>query len=464
MTTKSITQTLAEWVVQARYEDIPAIGVDRMKERTIDSLGVMIGGMSIPTGQNLARWVRAQGSRPEASLIGCGFKTTASLAALANGAAGHALEFDDTSTFSGHYAAPLTAAALAVGEKVGASGRETILAWMVGWNVIAHTSRISMALGGPTLLLKGWFNQGFQSTLGMAAMSAKLMKMDVRQTRMALGSAANGMAGVMKNRASDAKSFVAGNAAMHGVMAAEMVALGCTASEDILDGEDGVARMVGAPGVDINKVLDGLGTWDLAANSSSLKPYACCAAGHWSQDALRLILERRPTRPEEIEAIEVEINDYLLPNMPFTQPQTGLQGKYSLEYDLVAIALDGRAGMFQYTDAMVRRPEAQGLMKRVTRLPQPGTGRPESRVVLKLKSGEILEETVKISHGTPGDPLSDQEVLDKFHECAGTLLSPAARARVLDLCNRLDGLERVGDLAEALSGADQDVRAMAPAE
>jgi 2-methylcitrate dehydratase PrpD len=456
--TKSVTEQLAEWVVHSTYDDIPTVGVERVRERFLDSLGVAFAGMSVSTGQIIARWVKAQGAKPECAIVGASFKTTAPFAALANATAGHALEFDDIATFSGHYANPLTAAALALGEKLEATGRDAILAWMVGWEVIAQTSRICLGPKGNELLNRGWFNQGFQPALGVAALASKLMGFDVRQTRMAIGHAASTMAGVMKNRGSDTKSFVAGNAAMHGIMAAELTALGFTANEDIIDGDLGVARMLGLENGDPQKVLAGLGSWDMAAMGSTIRLHASCAAGHWSQDALLKILRKRRTSAEEIDAIEVYLNDFLMLSLPYDSPQTGLEAKYSIQYDLATIALDGQAGMRQYTDAMVRRPEAQALMKRVAVHPQAGDlgkVRLESRVVLKLKSGETIEETVSVPHGTPADPLSKQEIEDKFHDCTRDILRDAQRKRVIDLCGRLETLEDIGDVAEAVSGHAQ---------
>jgi 2-methylcitrate dehydratase PrpD len=452
----SITQQLAEWVVNARYEDIPQRGVERVRERVLDSLGCAIGGMSVSTGKTLTQWIKVQGARPECTIICAGFKTTPSLATFANAVAGHALEYDDTATFSTHPSNPMTAAMLAVGEKLKVSGRDAILAWLVGWEVLAQTARISSGPKGPELINRGWFNQGFQPALGVAALTAKLMKLDVRQTQMALGNAAAAMSGLMKNRASDSKSFVSGNAAMHGVMAAELVSMGFTANEDIIGGDDGIARMIGVEGTDPQRVLAGLGSWDMAVNGSTFKFYASCAAGHWSQDAMRAILAKRPIAPEAIETIEVFISDMLPQNMPFHLPQTGLQAKYSLEYNVTAVALDGKAGMHQYTDAKVLRPEAQALMKRVVYHPVSGPigqGRLGSRVIIKLKSGETFEETVNVIHGAPSNPASWQDLTDKFNECTEGVLPVTQRDRVNELCGRLDQLGSLRELAEAVSGA-----------
>jgi 2-methylcitrate dehydratase PrpD len=447
----SVTEQLAEWIAAARYDDVPEIGSRRVSERFIDSLGVQFAGTSVSTGQIIAAWVKAQGANPEAAVVGGGFKTTASLAALANAAAGHALEFDDIAPFSGHYANPLTAATMAVGEKLGSSGRDVILAWMVGWEVIRQTATPCMDGSRNTLLWRGWFNQGFQPALGVAALTAKLMGLDVAQTRMALGNAASAMGGILKNRGSDTKSFTAGNAAMHGVMAAELVALGFTANQDIIDGDNGVIRMMGLEVGDPQKVLDGLGTWDMATRGSTIRLHASCGAGHWSQDALQKIIRRRPVTPGEIDSIVVYLPAFLMDMLPYHTPQSGLEGKYSIEYDLAAIALDGRAGMYQYTDEAVRRPVAQELMKRVRYIlveGQAGQYKLESRVVLKLKSGEEVEETANQSHGGPGDPLTTEEITGKFHECAQAVVPEAERNQLLELCWRLDSLNSVREIAD----------------
>jgi 2-methylcitrate dehydratase PrpD len=449
----SVTQQLAEWVAKAGYDDLPDIGVRRVEERFIDSLGVQCAGLSVTTGQIITQWVRAQGGTPESTVVGGGFKSTASMTTLVNATAGHALEFDDIATFSGHYANPLTAATLAVGEKLNASGRDVILAWMIGWEVICQTAKPCMDGPRNTLLWSGWFNQGFQPVLGVAAATSKLMGLDVHQTRMAFGNAASAMAGVLKNRGSDTKSFTAGNAAMHGVMAAELAELGFTANEDIIDGDDGVARLLGKEVGDAQKVLDGLGSWDMATRGSTMRLHASCGAAHWGQDAFQQLLRRHPTDPDQIESIEVHLPAFLLPMLPYHRPRTGLEAKYSIEYDLATIALDGKAGLHQYSDDAVNRPAAQDLLTRVRYVPVEGDVREiklESQVVLTLKDGTRLEESAHQSHGNPQDPLSEVEVAAKFHECAEALMPQDRRTAVIDLCYRLDSLPSVRELGDAV--------------
>lgn len=445
---RSVTEQVAEWVVGVSYDDLPPVAIERVRNLVLDSIGNQFAGMSVSTGRILADWVRDQATKAECSVTGAGFKTTASYATLVNGAASHALENDDIATFSSHPNSPLTAASIALGEKLDLSGRDLVLAWAVGWEITAQTMKPVMGPAGNELVNRGWFNQGFQEALGVAVLAAKLLGLDVAHTRMAIGHAASAMGGLMKNRGTDTKGFTAGSAAMHGVMAGELAQLDFTANQDILDGDIGVARLLGLENGDPEKVLEGLGSWNLATHGATIRLHACCGAAHWSMDALQKVLRRRPTEPGDIEAIEVEIPEFLLPMVPFHEPTRGLEGKYSLEYDLAVIALDGRAGIHQYSDEAVRRPEARQLMDRVKVIPFSGSL--QSRVILRIEDGEELEETVTASHGTPADPLSQEEIDGKFHETAGTLIGEAQCKEIIGLTRRLETLPKVRQLAEAI--------------
>ena len=142
-----------------------------------------------------------------------------------------------------------------------------------------------------------------------------------------------------------------------------------------------------------------------------------------------------------------------MPMLPYHQPRTGLEAKYSIEYDMAAIALDGRAGLHQYSDEAVNRPAAQELLTRVRYVPVEGDLREiklESQVVLTLKDGTRLEESAHQSHGNPQDPLTEAEVAAKFHECAEALVPEAQRVAIIDLCYRLDSLASVRELGDAV--------------
>ena len=446
---RSVTHQVAAWIVEADAAALPEVAIERVGHLVLDSIGNQFAGMAADTGQRLVTWAREQGGAPRCTVTAHAFKTTAALATLLNGAASHALENDDIATFSSHPNSPLTAAALALGEQHGCAGHDVIVAWAIGWEITAQTMKVCLGPRGNELINRGWFNQGFQETLGVAALAARLLRLDVDQTRMAIGHAASAMGGLMKNRGTDTKGFTAGSSAMHGVMAAELAQLGFTANADILDGELGVARLLGLEQGDPERILDGLGSWDLATRGSTIRLHACCGAAHWSMDAVQQILRERTLDPADIDSIDVEIPGFLTDMVPVHDPATGLEAKYSLEYDVATVLLDGRAGIHQYTDAAVQRVAVRDLMARVKTVPTEGAF--ASRVVLTLRGGEQLEATVNRTHGNPADPLTDAERLGKFRECAATLASTAQQDRIIDLAGRLDELPDVAELASALA-------------
>ena len=431
----SVTEQLAEWIVKADYDDIPAIAVERVRNLVLDSFGVQFAGMSVSTGRLLAQWVKAQGAAPVSTVTAAGFKTTPSFAALVNGAASHALEFDDIAPFSSHPASPMTAATLALGEQLESSGRDFVLAWLVGWEITGQTMKPCVGPAGNELINRGWFNQGFQETLGVAALAAKLLRLDVRQTRMALGHAASAMAGMMKNRGTDTKGFTAGSAAMHGVIAAELTAMGFTANEDILDGDLGVARLLGLEHGDPEKMLDGLGTWDMATRGATIRLHACCGAAHWSMDALQQILRRRPIHPRRSTSIEVEITDFLTDMVPYHDPADRAGGEVQprVRHGRRSRSTAGPA-CTSTRDEAVQRPEARQLMQRVTTIPVDGPL--ESRVVVTLEERRAARgdgRTSRTARRATRSP--SEEILGKFHECAGTLAARGtARTASIDLC------------------------------
>jgi 2-methylcitrate dehydratase PrpD len=453
---RSVTEQISEWVVTARLSDVPAIGVERVRSLVLDSIGNQYAGMAVSTGQVLSEWVRHQGGTPACTVTGANFKTTAAYATLVNGATSHALENDDIANFSSHPNSPLTAAALALGEQLDASGADVVLAWLIGWEVTAQTMKVCLGPRGNELINRGWFNQGFQETLGVAALASRLLGLDVDRTRMAIGHAASAMGGMMKNRGTDTKGFTAGSGAMHGVIAGELAAAGFTANPDILDGEIGVAALLGLDQGDPLKMLEGLGDWNLASRGSTIRLHACCGAAHWSMDALQALLRDHPLKPADIESIEVELPDFLPDMMPIHTPTTGLEAKYSLEYDMATIVLDGRAGIHQYSDAAVRRPEAQDLMRRVVISPVEAN-QLGSRVFVVLRNGERLEGSADRAHGHPSDPLTHEEIVGKFHECAATMAPLDQREQVLEITSRLDSLASIRELTAVLGTPDASV-------
>ena len=451
---ESVTKQLADFIVNASYEDVPEVAVSSIKNSVLDTFGAMLAGSVTSTGDVIAQYAASQGCNPQSSVVGFQQRTTPALAALANGTMGHALELDDYSrTTQSHPANPLTAAIMAIGQVAKITGNDVILAFAVGWEVQAQLSKAIRH----AILDAGWHNQGFQVAMGAAAACAKLRSLDLMKTRMTLGLAASMCSGFHINRGSDTKPFHAGNAARTGVTALDLVSLGFTANADVLDGPIGFCRVLGGAEGDPRKVLNGLGTWDLATVGSSLKPFACCGGSFWAMEAVQEIMREHPFTPEQVESVECHVPRGVLHVLPYQTPSTGLEAKFSLEYGVATMIIDGKGGIEQYSDAAVQRKEVQELMRRVKYVFLPGISDSTTellnhaqRVVVTLKTGEKHEASIRFPKGTLENPLSADEIAEKFDDCSRARLSPETQKRVREAMQELESIRDVNEIMELL--------------
>ena len=238
---------------------------------------------------------------------------------------------------------------------------------------------------------------------------------------------------------------------MHGVIAAELAAMGFTADHDILDGEIGVARLLGLENGDPEKMLDGLGIWDLATRGSTIRLHACCGAAHWSMDALQHILRDRP-----VDAGRDRGDRRRDPRVPHRHGAVSTRRRPASRRSTASSTTSPRSrstaapASTSTPTTRVQRPDGAGADE-AGDAPIPVNGPLQSRVVLTLTNGEQLEATATRAHGNPADPLTDEEIVGKFHECAAQSATEAQRDRMIDLCGRLESLGNVRELADAIA-------------
>src|SRR4029434_4367618 len=213
------TETLAQFVVGTRLEDIPAVVLQNAKLMMLDTIGVILASARDPGCKLLARWVKDQEAPSRATVIGKGFRSSPLLAALANGHASHALDYDD----SGHYSTQTLPAALALGEPARSSGAKILQAYILGREVCSRLDAAFDAgrekLRGPTY--RGWHHTGTNGSLGAAASAAVVQRLGLETMKTAFGIAANGACGLRANMGTMAKALVSGNAARTGVITSE---------------------------------------------------------------------------------------------------------------------------------------------------------------------------------------------------------------------------------------------------
>lgn len=438
-----VTQGLAEFVAGTPSGAIPAEAWLQARRAILDTLGVALAGYGEEAATIVGAMVREEGGSGEASVLGHGFRAPPAGAALANGTAAHALDFDDVSaSMHGHPSAPLFPALLALGEKLGVSGRDLSEAFVLGFEV---ECRLGRAIGEAHYAL-GWHATSTFGSIGAAAGCARLLGLDPERTGHALGIAASLASGLQQNFGTMTKPLHAGWAARNGVVAASLAARGFTADAQALEGSGGFLRAAsGDAEVDLGAALSGLGeAWEIVSPGIAVKLYPCCYATHRAIDAA---LEVRPNAAGvDASRVEVIVSPGTLIPLIGRPPDNGLEGKFSLAYCVAAALLDGAVALGAFTDEAVRRPEVRALMERIeVREEGPQMNFPiEGIAEVRLATPDgRLSARVEVPRGDPQRPLSWDDLAAKFRECAGVGLT---RERIGAAVAAIEGLEELGDV------------------
>jgi 2-methylcitrate dehydratase PrpD len=437
----SLTRDLGRFVANLSFERLPTEAVDVARIGFIESIATIIAGAGDQAPQLLSRALQAKGG--DATLYFSGDKAPAAEAAWINGTAGHALDYDDVASLRGHPSTVLVPAIIAEGEALGASGQEMLTAYVAGyetWSELAwrdpgHHHR------------KGWHPTGIFGPIGAAAACASLRRLDADRATNALALAASQSSGIMANFGTMTKPFHAGRSAHAGLVSARLAEVGFTASPDALEHPQGFLSAVSPAGeVDCETPAHGLGgQWRIVKYRLGIKKYPACYCTHRALDAMLELLARHPLHPEEIEKINVSLSDTHALILRNHRPQTGLEAKFSMEFAMAAAVIARRAGLAEYTDAFVRRPEVQELMRKVTVAtnqkydPEVSGASIWDQVRIELVGGDTIEsEKVRRAKGHADRPLSEAELFEKFRGC---LDAGASRIAPEVLFNRLKHLE-----------------------
>ncbi len=441
----SATTRLAEFAVKTSLEDCPAEAIARTRLAALDTLGVMLAGAAEPAARAVREVARAEGGATLATVVGTRLATSPGWAALANGTAAHAHDFDDTNfALMGHPSAPLLATALAAGEVEGAGGRLVVLAYILGFEVSATLGR---ALN-PEHYTRGWHATSSIGMLGCAAAATRLLGLDVVQTRHALAIAASHASGLKENFGSMTKPYHAGHAARNGLLAAQLAREGLTASETALEGKQGYVAAFGG-GDRLASALDALGSvWQLLESGIAVKPYPSCALTHAAIDALLDLRARHRLLAADVAAVEVGVNRVVPDVLAHARPSTALERKFSMQFCAAAALGAGRVDLASFEDGPVRDLDVRGLMERVRMVVDPAL--PDgleqhawSRVTVRLADGRALEAPPRGAQGHPDTPLAPEALRAKFLACAERAIP---RDEAEGVAEQLEHLEEIPDI------------------
>ena len=453
-----VTKKIAEYVVNTGLEDFPPEAIFAAKAAIIDCLGCALAGSKEPLADVLVNYLTDLGGKPASTVIGRGFKTSAPEAGLINGAMSHALDYDDiTFITKTHPSAVLIPAALPVAEEAGASGRDMLLAYLLGFEVAcAVGDAISPAYYDDL----GWHPTGPLGALGAAAAVSRLLGLNEQQTAMAISLAASQSSGLRQNFGTMTKPFHAGHACKAGITAAKLVQLGFTSGTDALEGRFGFMRAFsGGNDFHPERAAASLGSRCFMIESGiEIKKYPCCGSAHLALDATTKLQQRETLDAANIERIEVRVDFDPPRSLIHSRPKEGLEGKFSMQYCLAAELLDGRVGMSTFTDEQVMRPEAQQLFPKIEMKRHAGyegqTSWTEAynEVGIHLKDGRVLTERADRATSGALRGATMDEVRVKFQDCAGIALTGENAASVLEMLDNLEDIGAVGPLAGLLGG------------
>ena len=346
-----LTQEISRFVAGLSFEQLPAEAVEITRTGFIDTIATMIAGAHDDAPQLLRKALNPPPG--EATLYFTGETAPAPEAAWINGTAAHALDYDDVAV-RGHPSTVLVPAILAEAEALGLSGNDMIAAYVAGYETWAELARRDPGHHHS----KGWHPTGIFGAIAAAAACARLRRLDVAHTCHALGVAASQSAGLMANFGTMTKPFHAGRAAHSGLVSARLAEAGFTAAPDALEHPQGFLAAVSPEGLVDRESPAALGRdWHIARNRLSIKKYPACYGAHRALDGMLDLLEKRPLKPEEIARITTSISKTRALILRNHRPQTGLEGKFSMEFAMAAAVIARRASLAEFTDGF--RPPAR---------------------------------------------------------------------------------------------------------
>ncbi len=479
MTDNGLTRDAVSFALALRFEDLGEEVLRISRRCVLDGLAVALAGSEQPAIEVLDRYVRKVGGAPDARVIGdSSLRLPAHLAALWNGLAGHAMDWDDTQLAEGpgrpyglltHPTMPALSAALAVSDLIASEtgkpvdGRRFLTAFAAGFEV---ECKIAEAIN-PDHYMRGFHTSGTIGTFGSAVCAAKLLGFDADQTATTMGIAASMAAGIRANFGTMTKPLHVGRSSENGVTAALLVRDGFTANQEALDGKWGYLTIAG-PGGEPELVRGRFGKpFSIVEPGISIKPYPCGVLTHPSMDALLFLMKENDLTDGDIKKITLRAAKNILGPIRFSFARTELEGKFCMHFLLAAIAVAGSAGKAEFSDAFVSRADVQDMQRRVETIDDPeieamGFDRIRSRIIVETTSGQTIERWADENYrGSPHNPLSDAEVEGKFRDCAAGLLDEAGIQAVFDHVWNLDGqasaTDVLGDLDWRAGRAAQSV-------
>ncbi len=449
------TTLLSEFASATRFSDITAEAIAATKRHILDCIGVGLAATVEPAGRIVLDVTRDQGGAPQARVLGTNLRTNAVGAAWANGSLSHLLDYDDTG-FS-HPTACILPAALAVMEEAGASGADLVAAVCIGLEVFERMS-LSGRQHEPELRRRGFHPTSLYGCSAAAAAAGAIVKLNPKQMAVALGLSAANAGGLTQHFGTWGKGIHAGNAARAGVSSVLLAKRDYFADPDGLDGDYGFYSAFHGPGnFNLGKVGEKLGShWSIVDPGLTVKRYPCCGGNLRALDAARAIIEEEKIKFDDAAKLEVDVHPDLLCTVRFHKPTEGFRGKFSIDYVLAAMLLDGRVDLDSFSDEYCRQPRMRESLDKVQVNQHPewgddATSRRRSPVTITMKDGRKFTKQVDKVRGSPGNPMTRDELLDKYRGCASRVFQGERLEKSISALENLEKLASAKELMDAVT-------------
>ena len=434
-----ITQNLARFVVEARWDDVPEPVRHEAKRALLNFFAVALAGCRTGPVELALRSLAEFSDRRQATVIGRGERMDALSAAFLNAAGANVFDFCDTHLPTViHPTAPVAPAVLALAELRRVTGAELLLAFLLG---VELQCRIGGAIS-PGHYAKGWHITSSCGVFGAATAAGKLLGLDEGRMVWALGNASTQSAGLCECLGWPAKSISVGNAARNGLWSALLAEKGFEGPAEPIAGVQGFLNAMAEP-PNWAPLTEGLGdTWEITQNS--IKPYPC---GFVIHPFLDCVLDWRRQHPAAaVERVVARGNPLLAQRTDRPDIATGRESQVSVQHALAAALVHGEAGLDQFTDACARDPAVTELRRKVEVVRDPAIATIAAKVELWTTDGTQHRLSTPAARGSPANPMSDREIEDKLRAIAAGWRAGHDVAPLIDAVWALDRSEDAAHL------------------
>ena len=449
-TSRSISENLANYFCTLRYEDLPDNLVYQVKTFFLDWLGSAFAGLAQRPVQIMISVAKDMKGSLEATIIPTRGRHLPIIAALVNGASSHVVEMDDLHRESiFHPAASILPAVFAAGEKERVSGRTLILGILTGYEV-----GIRAALAAGKSHYEYWHTTATCGTFGAAAGAARVMGLETEPFVWAIGSAGTQSAGLWEFLTDGAmsKQLHPGKSSMNGLLSALLAKKGFTGASHIFEGEKGFLKAT-SNDYNFNILTDGLGkTFHTARNS--LKYFASCGHTHSAIDAALKAWGKIDQDVHAIRSVTVNLYQEALDLLQAVEPKTPYLAKFNLPFCVATAIYSGHVALEDFDEERIKKPEIMRLMEIISLKSDPELTMQypkkwPARVEIELADGERCDGYCEYPKGDPENPLSENDLIAKFHKLCGDAISEGEKSRIIDM---VLNLERVDDVSKIFQG------------